>query len=85
MLCTWAEANELVAFDSKGDSVYPTGRSFLQTGSLVSNAAWSKLSAKQREGFLPGAPAVAMELCSYSDSPLTPPPSFDLDFEQFLL
>lgn len=70
MLLTWADANGHVAFDSNGGFRLSDTSIVSPDGSLVSDETWSKLTAKQREGFVPGPPLVAIELCSHSDSPL---------------
>ncbi len=70
MLLKWAEANGHVAFDSNGGFRLSDTSIVSPDGSLVSDEMWSKLTAKQREGFFPGPPLVAIELCSHSDSPL---------------
>jgi Uma2 family endonuclease len=38
--------------------------------SLITQASWEELTEKERERFYPGAPAVAIELCSYTDNPV---------------
>ncbi len=70
MLFKWAEANGHVAFDSNGGFRLSDTSIVSPDGSLVSDEAWARLTAKEREGFFPGAPLVAIELCSHSDSPL---------------
>jgi Uma2 family endonuclease len=70
MLDEWAQAHGYVAFDSSGGFRLADRSIVSPDGSLVSNEAWTRLTAKQRDGFFPGAPAVAIELCSHSDSPI---------------
>ena len=69
LLDEWAEAHGYVAFDSNGGFCLPDTSIIAPDGSLVSNEAWARLTSMQREGFFPGAPAVAIELCSQSDNP----------------
>jgi Uma2 family endonuclease len=69
MLVEWAKEHGFVAFDSNGGFRLPDSSVVAPDGSLVSNEAWARLTAKQRENFFPGAPAVAVELCSQTDNP----------------
>lgn len=69
MIFVWAEANGYVAFDSNGGFRLPDTSVVGPHASLVTQESWERLSAKQRERFFPGAPAVAIELCSDSDNP----------------
>jgi len=70
MIDEWAEAHGYVAFDSNGGFRLPDTSVVGPDASLVTQESWEKLTAKQRERFFPGAPAVAIELCSDSDSPV---------------
>lgn len=65
----WAEAHGYVSFDSNGGFRLPDTSVVAPDAALITNAAWCNLTAKQREGLFPGAPAVAVELCSHSDNP----------------
>jgi len=65
----WAEAHGYVAFDSNGGFRLPDTSVVGPDAALIPQEWWQKLTAKQRERFFPGAPAVAVELCSDSDNP----------------
>lgn len=69
MFFEWAEAHGFVAFDSNGGFRLPDTSVVAPDASLVTQASWDNLTAEQRERFFPGAPVVAVELCSDSDSP----------------
>lgn len=69
MVDEWAEAHGYVSFDSNGGFRLPDTSVVAPDASLVTQASWDKLTAKQRERFFPGAPVVAVELCSDSDNP----------------
>ncbi len=69
MVFEWAEPHGYVAFDSNGGFRLPDTSVVGPDASLVTQEAWDKLTPKQRERFFPGAPAVAIELCSDSDNP----------------
>ena len=68
MVFEWAEEHGYVAFDSNCGFRLPDTSVVAPDASLVPNEAWEKLTAKQRERFFPGAPAVAIELVSDSDN-----------------
>jgi Uma2 family endonuclease len=65
----WAEAHDHVAFDSNGGFRLPDTSVVAPDASLVTQESWQKLSTKERERFFPGAPAIAIELCSDTDNP----------------
>jgi len=65
----WAESHGFIAFDSNGGFRLPDTSVVAPDVSLVRKTAWDALTAKQREGFFPGAPEVAVELCSHTDNP----------------
>lgn len=69
MFFEWAETHGYVAFDSNGGFRLPNMSVVAQDAALVTQESWDKLTAKQRERFFPGAPVVAVELCSDSDNP----------------
>lgn len=69
MFFEWAEANGYIAFDSNGGFRLLDTSVVALDASLVTQESWDKLTARQREHFFPGAPVVAVELCSDSDSP----------------
>jgi Uma2 family endonuclease len=69
MMDEWAEAHGYVAFDSNGGFRLPDTSVVAPDASLVTDESWERLTVKQREHFFPGAPVVAVELCSASDSP----------------
>lgn len=69
MVFEWAELHCYVAFDSNGGFRLPDTSIVAPDAALLSHDSWASLTAKEREGFFPGAPAVAVELCSYSDTP----------------
>jgi Uma2 family endonuclease len=70
MMHDWAEAHNYVAFDSSGGFRLPNKSIVAPDAALVTNETWTKLTVDEREGFFPGAPAVAIELCSHTDEPL---------------
>lgn len=70
MLFGWAEEHGYVAFDSNGGFRLPDTSIVAPDGSLITQASWEELTEKERERFYPGAPAVAIELCSYSNNPV---------------
>ncbi len=70
MIHKWAEVNDYVAFDSNGGFRLPNKSIVAPDAALVTKEMWASLSAEQRDGFFPGAPAVAVELCSHTDQPL---------------
>jgi len=65
----WADAHDYVAFDSNGGFRLSDTSVLAPDASLIHKDAWSKLTEEEREGFYPGAPDVAVELCSYTDNP----------------
>ena len=65
----WARAHGCVAFDSNGGFRLPDTSIVGPDGAIVSQDAWDRLTPKQRQGFFPGAPLVAIELCSRTDEP----------------
>lgn len=69
MIDEWAEAHGHVAFDSNGGFRLPDTSVVAPDAALVTQESWERLTAKQRERFFPGAPVVAVELCSNSDNP----------------
>jgi Uma2 family endonuclease len=69
MVDQWAESHGYVAFDSNGGFRLPDTSVVGPDASLVTQESWERLSPKQRERFFPGAPVVAVELCSDSDNP----------------
>ncbi|MGA8324507.1 MAG: Uma2 family endonuclease [Candidatus Cybelea sp.] len=69
MIFNWAEPHGYVAFDSNGGFRLADTSIVAPDAALVSGDRWASLSAEQRDGFFPGAPAVAVELCSHSDTP----------------
>lgn len=69
MIVEWAEAHGYVAFDSNGGFRLPDTSVVGPDASLVKEASWERLGAKERERFFPGAPFVAIELCSDADNP----------------
>jgi Uma2 family endonuclease len=69
MVDEWAETHGYVAFDSNAGFRLPDTSVVGPDAALVTEESWDKLTAKQRERFFPGAPTVAIELCSDSDSP----------------
>jgi len=69
MVDEWAETHGYVAFDSNGGFRLPDTSVVGPDAALVSQESWDRLTAKQRERFFPGAPMVAIELCSDSESP----------------
>lgn len=69
LLVEWAEAHDYVAFDSNGGFRLPDTSVVGPDGALVPDEWWERLTARQRERFFPGAPKVAIELCSDSDNP----------------
>ncbi|MFY9884794.1 MAG: Uma2 family endonuclease [Candidatus Cybelea sp.] len=70
MIHEWAEAHDYVAFDSNGGFRLPNKSIVAPDAALVTKETWASLSAEERDGFFPGAPAVAVELCSHTDQPL---------------
>lgn len=68
MLDEWAEAHDYIAFDSNGGFRLPDTSVVAPDASLVTRESWEKLSARQRERFFPGVPAIAIELCSNNDN-----------------
>jgi Uma2 family endonuclease len=69
MFFEWAESHGYVAFDSNGGFRLPDTSVIGPDASLVTQESWERLTVKQRERFFPGAPTVAVELCSDSDNP----------------
>jgi Uma2 family endonuclease len=69
LVVEWAEAHDYVSFDSNGGFRLPDTSLVAPDASLVRKEAWRQLSEEEREGFFPGAPDVAVELCSYTDNP----------------
>jgi len=69
MIDEWAEEHGYVAFDSNGGFRLPDTSVVGPDAALVPLDSWEKLTTKQRERFFPGAPAVAIELCSDSYNP----------------
>jgi Uma2 family endonuclease len=69
MVDEWAEAHGYAAFDSNGGFRLPDTSVVGPDASLVTQESWDQLTAKQRERFFPGAPVVAIELCSDNDNP----------------
>ncbi|MBV8530184.1 MAG: Uma2 family endonuclease [Candidatus Eremiobacteraeota bacterium] len=69
MFVEWAAGHSYVAFDSNGGFRLPDTSVVGPDASLVPEESWNRLGAKERERFFPGAPAVAVELCSDSDNP----------------
>lgn len=69
MVDEWAEAHGYVAFDSNGGFRLPDTSVVGPDASLVTRESWESLNAKERERFFPGAPMVAIELCSNNDDP----------------
>lgn len=69
MFFEWAEAHGYVAFDSTGGFRLPDTSVVAPDAALVTQESWDRLTVKQRERFFPGAPLVAVELCSDSDNP----------------
>lgn len=69
LIFEWAESHGYVAFDSNGGFRLADTSIVAPDAALVSQDSWARLNAKEREGFFPGAPAVAVELCSHSDTP----------------
>jgi Uma2 family endonuclease len=69
MFFDWAEMHGYVAFGSSGGFRLSDTSVVAPGASLVTQASWDKLTTKQRERFFPGAPEVAVELCSDNDSP----------------
>jgi Uma2 family endonuclease len=65
----WAESHGFVAFDSNGGFRLPDTSVVAPDASLVPDQEWAALTSEQREGFFPGAPAVAIELCSQTYDP----------------
>lgn len=65
----WAEQHDFVGFDSNGGVKFADTSIVAPDATLVPAAAWNALTEDEREGFLPIAPAVAIELVSESDSP----------------
>lgn len=65
----WAKTHGYVAFDSNCGFRLTDTSVVAPDASLVPQEAWERLTAKQRERFFPGVPAIAIELCSYTDSP----------------
>ncbi len=68
MICAWADAHGHVAFDSNGGFRLADGSIVAPDASIVSRKAWDRLSAEERDGFFPGPPVAAVELCSRSDN-----------------
>lgn len=66
----WAEAHDYVAFDSSGGFRLPNKSIVAPDAALVTKETWASLTTEEREGFFPGAPAIAVELCSHTDEPL---------------
>lgn len=69
MIDEWAKTHGYVAFDSNGGFRLPDTSVVGPDAALVTQESWDRLTAKQRERFFPGAPIVAVELCSDSDNP----------------
>ena len=69
LLDEWAEAHGYVAFDSNGGFRLPDTSVVSPDAALVTGDRWAMLTEDQRKGFFPGTPAVAIELCSYTDDP----------------
>lgn len=69
MIDDWAKAHGYVAFDSNCGFSLPDESVVAPDASLVTQQAWEQLTPKQRERFFPGAPALAIEFCSYTDNP----------------
>ncbi len=65
----WAEKHGYIAFDSNGGFRLADSSIVAPDVALIPEAAWLTLGADEREGFLPLAPAVAIELCSKTDDP----------------
>jgi Uma2 family endonuclease len=68
MFFEWAEAHGYVAFDSNGGFRLRDTSVVAPDAALVTSQSWERLTLKQRERFFPGAPVVAVELCSDSDN-----------------
>ena len=58
-----------VAFDSNGGFRLADSSIVAPDAARIPEAVWLTLGADEREGFLPRAPAVAIELCSKTDDP----------------
>lgn len=69
MLHEWAERHGYVAFDSSGGFLLSDGSIVSPDGALIPRATWDRLSEEDREGFIPMAPTVALELVSKTDNP----------------
>jgi Uma2 family endonuclease len=69
MISEWAESHGYVAFDSNGGFRLTDTSIVAPDAALISDESWANLSAEERDGFFPGPPAVAVELCSHSDTP----------------
>jgi len=69
MMFQWAQRHGYVAFDSNGGFRLADTSVVSPDASLVTKAAWDRLSDGERERFFPGPPLVALELCSDSDNP----------------
>ena len=69
MFDEWAETHGYVAFDSSAGFRLPDTSIVEPDACLVTQESWDKLSANEQERLFPGAPEVAVELCSVSDNP----------------
>ena len=69
MIFAWAGSHGYVAFDSSGGFRLSDTSVVGPDAALITDEAWAALTDKQRESFYPGAPTVAIELCSYIDNP----------------
>lgn len=69
LVTRWARGHGYVAFDSSAGFRLSVTEVVSPDASLVTAESWGKLSDEQRERFYPGAPAVAIELCSPTDAP----------------
>lgn len=69
MIFEWADSHGFIAFDSSGGFRLSDTSVVGPDAALVTKAAWAELTDDQREGFYPGAPALAVELCSSTDNP----------------
>lgn len=65
----WAQSHGYVAFDSSGGFRLGASEVVSPDASLVAAESWAKLGDEERERFYPGAPAIAIELCSPTDEP----------------
>jgi Uma2 family endonuclease len=70
MLFEWAKRNGYVALDSNGGFRLPDTSIVAPDGSLISKETYAQLTAEERDGFFPGTPEVAIELCSHTDNPV---------------